>query len=96
VAAVVLTPSAARSLDRLIETHSLPADTRARVRRSLEPLAQFPLIGSPLHGRWSQFRFVVGPWRWMIVVYFYDDETDRVLIVTIQDAQSARAATAQE
>jgi plasmid stabilization system protein ParE len=80
----------------LIETRSLPDATRARLRRSLEPLAQFPLIGSQLQGRWSEFRFVLGPWRWMIVVYFYDDETDRVLIVTIQDARSARAATAPE
>jgi plasmid stabilization system protein ParE len=91
--AVILTPSALTRLERLIESHALPADTRTRLRRSLEPLATFPLIGAPLDGRWAGFRFVLGPWRWMIVVYVYDEGMDRVLVVTIQDARSARAAT---
>ena len=41
----------------------------------------------------SADRFVVGPWRWMIVVYAFDEADDRVAILTIQDARSARAAT---
>jgi plasmid stabilization system protein ParE len=93
MAAVVVTPTAAADLDRLITTLSLPPDTRARFKRSVASLAQFPLIGSPLHGRWSAYRFLLGPWRWMIVVYVCDALDDRVAIVTIQDARSGRAAT---
>jgi hypothetical protein len=93
MAAVVLASTAVRDLERLIETHSLPADTRDRVRRSLSPLREFPELGSPLHGRWSGFRFTLGPWRWMIVIYVWHEIEDRVLVVTIQDARSARAAT---
>ena len=83
MAVVVLTPTAIEHLDRLIETHSLPTDTRDRVRRSLRTLADFPLLGSQLGGRWSRFRFVLGPWRWMIVVYAWDAAADRIFIVTI-------------
>ena len=93
MATVVVTPTAVADLDRLIRKHSLPSNTRERVASSLRPLARFPLLGAPLAGRWAGFRFVLGPWRWMLVVYVYDEETDRVAIVTIQDARSARAAT---
>ena len=96
MAAVIVTPTALRNLERLIETHSLPADTRERFRRSLQSLMEFPLLGASLHGRWTPFRFVLGPWRWMIVVYAYEPDRDRVLIVTIQDARSARAATSSQ
>jgi len=34
---------------------------------------------------------VQGPWRWMLVVYVYFEDDDRVVIVTIQDARSSRA-----
>jgi len=34
----------------------------------------------------------LGPWRWMLVVYVYFEDDDRVVIVTIQDARSSRAA----
>ncbi len=59
----------------------------------MEPLAQFPLLGAPLEGRWRDFRFILGPWRWMLIVYRYDEARDQVVVVTIQDARSARAAT---
>jgi plasmid stabilization system protein ParE len=91
VASVIVTPTAQRDLEELIRTQTLPASTRERLRRSLEPLRVFPLLGAPLHGRWSRFRFVLGPWRWMIVVYDCDHEADRVAIITIQDARSARS-----
>lgn len=90
---VVVTPTARRDLESLIRTHSLPRSTVERTRRSLEPLSLFPLLGSPLQGRWARFRFILGPWRWMIMVYEYDEIADRVAIVTIQDGRSARAAT---
>lgn len=94
MARVVVTPAALEDLERLIRTHSLPVDTRERARRSLEPLERFPLLGAELEGCWRGFRFLLGPWRWMIVVYVYDAAEDRVAIVTIQDGRAARSPTA--
>lgn len=82
-------------LKRLILTHSLPADTRGRVRSSLKALAQFPLLGPELAGRWAGLRFVLDPWRWILIVYQDDPEEDRVVVLTIQDARSSRAATVE-
>lgn len=93
MAKVVVTPTAAADLAALIRTHSLPADTPSRFKRSVAALSRFPLIGAPLLGPWSNYRFMLGPWRWMIVVYVYVEHADRVAIVTIQDARSSRAAT---
>ena len=95
MATVVLALSAVADLDGLIVTHSLPATTRRRVRASLEPLAAFPMLGPALAGRWHGFRFILGPWPWMLLVYVYDAGTDQVSVVTIQDARSARAATSR-
>jgi hypothetical protein len=92
---VLVAPEAVADLARLRTTHSLPADTPARVRRSLEPLAQFPLLGAPLEGPWRDYRFVLGPWRWMLIVYAYDEEADLVAVVTIQDSRTATAATSR-
>jgi plasmid stabilization system protein ParE len=94
MARVQLSPRADRNLTRLIETHSLPADTRERVRRSLRPLRDFPRVGVELHGRWEGFRFLLGPWRWMIVVYVYLEDEDRAVVVTIVDGRTARSPTA--
>jgi hypothetical protein len=93
MARVLVAPSAAADLAQLITTHSLPADTGARVARSIEPLARFPLLGAPLEGRWSDYRFVLGPWRWMLIVYAFDPDSDVVAIATIQDARGAAAVT---
>jgi plasmid stabilization system protein ParE len=91
VATVVVTPTARRNLDDLIETLSLPPSTRDRLKVSLEPLRRFPRLGGELDGRWAGYRFVLGPWRWMIVVYQYDEALDQLAIVTIRDARSARS-----
>ena len=91
MARVELSEVAAADLARLIRTHSLPADTRERVKRSLRPLARFPLLGAELGGRWAGFRFLLGPWRWMILVYVYFDDEDRVVVVTIEDGRAARS-----
>jgi hypothetical protein len=93
MATVVVTPTAVDNLDTLIRTLSLPRTTRERVKSSLRPLARFPLLGAPLEGRWAEFRFVLGPWRWMLIVYVFDQAEGRVSVVTIQDARSAAAAT---
>jgi hypothetical protein len=93
VARVELSLDAVENLDRMIVTHSLPADTRARVRRSLGILEQFPSVGRQLEGRWKDLRLLIGPWRWLLFVYHYDEREDLVVIVTIQDARSSTAAT---
>ena len=88
MARLEVTNAAVEDLARLIRSHSLPANTPARFRRSLEPLATFPMIGAELGGRWKGFRFVLGPWRWMIAVYVLLDD-DRVVVVTVQDGRTA-------
>jgi len=93
MAQVELARAAVDDLRRLILTHSLPPDTAPRVRASLDPLRTFPLLGPTLHGRWEGFRFVVGPWRWMLLIYWYVEDDDRVVVVTIQDARSSGAIT---
>ena len=80
MATVVISPRARRNLERLIQTHVLPDSTKARVSRSIEALAAFPLLGAPLSGRWAPFRFILGPWRWMIIAYEYDEAADQVAI----------------
>jgi plasmid stabilization system protein ParE len=90
VARVELSASAVEDLDRLIRSHSLPGDTKERLKRSVRPLERFPLLGAALYGRWSRFRFILGPWRWMILVYVHLEADDRVVIVTIQDGRSSR------
>ena len=93
MAQVELARAAVEDLGRLVRTHSLPGDTRERVRILLEPLGRFPRLGPELTGRWNGFRFILGPWRWMLLVYVFDVERDRVTIVTIQDARTSSAAT---
>ena len=92
MARVELAASAVEDLDRLIRSHGLPADTKERFRRSLSPLERFPALGAELEGRWAGLRFVLGPWRWMIIVYVYLADEDRVVIVTIQDGRSSAFA----
>jgi len=95
VARVALAATAVEDLDNLIRTHSLPADTRARVARSLRALERFPLMGPALSGRWEGFRFLLGPWRWLVLVYVFIEPEDRVVVVTIQEARSSTAATSR-
>ena len=80
---------AAEDLDRLIRTHSLPRDTRERVKASLGPLERFPHLGAALAGRWEGMRFVLGPWRWIVIVYVVLDDGERVVVVTIKDGCSS-------
>jgi plasmid stabilization system protein ParE len=93
VTRVEVTRAALEDLDRLIGVLTLPADTRARVKASLAPLARFPRLGPELTGRWQGMRFILGPWRWMLIVYEYIEADDHVAILTIQDARSSSAVT---
>ena len=92
---IELSAVAREDLDRLISSHSLPADTRERVKRSLRHLERFPLLGAALCGRWEGFRFLLGPWRWMILVYVYLDEDDRAVVVMIQDGRSSTSLSGE-
>lgn len=91
MARVELSEVAVDDLARLVSTHSLPPDTTERVKRSLRPLERFPLLGAELSGRWAGFRFLLGPWRWLILVYAYLEAEERVVVVTIQDGRSGRS-----
>jgi plasmid stabilization system protein ParE len=95
MARVELARAAVDDLRRLILTHSLPADTPSRVQASLDPLRTLPLLGPALGGRWEGFRFVIGPWRWMVLVYRHLRDQDWVVVVTIQDARTSSAVTNQ-
>ncbi|HUP32248.1 MAG TPA: type II toxin-antitoxin system RelE/ParE family toxin [Gaiellaceae bacterium] len=94
MAHVEIAAAATEDLERLIASHSLPGDTRERVRRSLEHLERFPLLGPALGGRWEGLRFVLGPWRWLILVYVHLEAEDRVVVVTIQDGRSGTSPRA--
>ena len=89
---VEISRTAGADLDRLILSHSLPGNTKQRFKRAVRPLGRLPQLGPELGGRWSGFRFVLGLWRWMLIVYVHLEEADRIVIMTIQDARSSRAA----
>jgi hypothetical protein len=96
LAHVELSEAALEDLANLISSHSLPSDTKERVQRSLRHLDRFPRMGGELGGRWSGLRFLLGPWRWMILVYAFFEDEDRVVVLTIQDGRSAHAPSAQQ
>jgi hypothetical protein len=89
VAQIIVSPRAKRDVDEAIGRLSLPADTWIRIARSLRVLETFPLSGPELGGRWAPARFVLGPWPWMLLLYSYDEDSDRVFIVSMHDARSA-------
>ncbi len=94
MARVEVSAAAAEDVARLRVTHSLPADANGRIKQSIRPLGRFPPLGAALEaGGWEGFRFVLGPWRWMVIVYEYIETQDIVMIVTVQDARSSSAAT---
>lgn len=91
---IIVSPAAAASLARLTVSHSLPSDTKERFRRSIRPLAEFPLLGRALEGGgYDGLRFILGPWRWMVIVYEHDADADVVNILAVEDARSSTAAT---
>ena len=96
MARVELAIAAVEDLETLIRTHSLPSDTRLRVVRSLRSLVEFPKLGPALAGRWDGYRFILGPWRWLLLVYAFIEEEDLVVVVTIRDGRSSSAVTATQ
>jgi plasmid stabilization system protein ParE len=94
LAHIEVSAAAAEDIARLAITHSLPPDTRERLKRSIRALALFPRLGVALEGGgWDGFRFVLGAWRWMVIVYERVEAEDQVVIATVQDGRSSTAAT---
>ena len=89
MAQVIVSPRAERDVEEAISRLGLPDGTWSRIARSLRVLETFPLSGPELGGRWTPARFVLGPWSWMLLVYSYDQASDRVFIVSMHDARSA-------
>jgi hypothetical protein len=95
MAEIVVTEAAARSLAALIDSHSLPEDTAARVQRALRPLERFPRLGQALNPEASDVRFLLGPWRWLVIVYAYRPADDLVAVLAFEDGRSATSVTAK-
>jgi hypothetical protein len=89
VAQVIVSPRAKQDVDDAISRLNLPTDSWSRIVRLLRVLETFPLSGPELGGRWAPARFVLGPWAWMLLLYSYDEDSDRVSIVSMHDARSA-------
>lgn len=81
-------------MNEAIAALTLPDDAWTRIGRSLRVLETFPLGGPELAGRWTPTRFVLGPWSWMILLYRYEESSDRVYVVAMHDGRSAASATA--
>jgi plasmid stabilization system protein ParE len=94
LAELIVTPQAERDVEQAIADLNLPSDTWARIGHSLRLLEDFPLAGRALEGNWSAARFLLGLWPWMILLYRYDEPSDRVFLVAVHDAPSATSATA--
>ncbi len=94
MARVVVTHAAERDLHDLIRTHRLPENTIERVKRSIRPLAEFPELGAELGGAFAPRRFLLGPWRWMIVIYRFYRESDVVAILAIVDGRTSTSPAA--
>ena len=92
MARVVVAPSARDDLTDLMDVLKLPQDTRMRVRQRIGPLAESPESGTALTGRWQGYRFILGPWDWMLIIYAYDAAENQVGVVTIQDSRSGSSA----
>ena len=94
MARVVVTDAAARDLRELIRSHQLPESTGERVKRSMRPLSDFPELGPKLGGSFVDRRFLLGPWRWMIIVYRFYPDRDLVAILVVVDGRTSTSPTA--
>ena len=76
----------ARLHERRTGGERLPLDARAR-------LGTFPRSGVALGAPYAPARFVLGPWSWMVLVYDYDEGTDVVTVLAVEDARSSSTLT---
>lgn len=59
----------------------------------LEPLECFPEMGRSLEDVRPGLRALLGVWRWMLVLYIYDPDAERVVVVGVEDGRSSSAVT---
>lgn len=90
---VTITAAAQADLQELIRSHSLPPDTTARFALAVRPLASFPRFGPELGGRFAGRRFILGPWRWMVILYRWYPERDLAAVLAVVDARSGSSPT---
>ncbi|HEV7937056.1 MAG TPA: hypothetical protein VGP18_03420 [Solirubrobacteraceae bacterium] len=43
--------------------------------------------------RWAPLRWTLGPWRWLVILYVYDEQEDCVSVLSFEDARSSGAVT---
>jgi plasmid stabilization system protein ParE len=94
MARVVVTARAERDISMIIRSHGLPSDARDRLKRSLRPLEAFPELGAQLGAPFAGQRFLLGPWRWMIVIYELDPGADAVVVLRVIDGRTSTSPTA--
>lgn len=82
-------PRARRDVDAAIGSLELPADSWSRIAHSLRTVETFPRSGPKLEGQLAANRYVLGPWRWMVLVYRYDEASDLVFLLAMIDARSS-------
>jgi hypothetical protein len=89
---------AVAGLDRLVRSHSLPADTRTRVEASARPLERFPRFGPELRSLADEeeLRFLIGPWPWLVIVYLFLARENRIVLVSIEDGRAATSTIGEE
>jgi hypothetical protein len=99
VAVALVTRAAGQDLSELMAEHSLPDDTRMRVKERLRPSPDPPPSMPRLQdggvdpgSSW----FLVGPWGRMLIVYEQVGELDTLFVTTLKDARRADAATSDD
>jgi hypothetical protein len=89
LARIIVMPRARRDVDAAIGTLELPADSWSRIAHALRVVETFPRSGPKLEGQLAGNRYVLGPWRWMVLVYHYDEASDLVFLLAMIDARSS-------
>ena len=62
-------------------------------RRQWQRLERFPRLGPVLDPSTPELRFLLGPWRWLVIVYAHREVGDLVAVIAFEDARSALSAT---
>ena len=89
-----MTEAAARSLADFIDSHGLPGDASRTDPPFAATLERFPRLGS-IFETTRELRFLLGPWRWLIIVYAYRVDNELVAVLAFEDGRSARSARRQ-
>jgi hypothetical protein len=59
------------------------------------PPQRFPRLGPFLDPATPEVRFLLGPWRWLVIVYAYREADDLVAVLAFEDGRSAQSANAR-